>query len=66
MVIAHLVVGSLERERLVVLQKPGDHLDSFFETVHPHRRRVIGDARLLVVRAHPARPDAELETSIRK
>ena len=36
------------------------------EAVHPHARWVVGDARLLVVAAHPPRPEPELEPAPRQ
>lgn len=57
----HAVVGTVEGEGPVGVQEALDHLHRLLEPVDPHLGRVVGDARLLVVGAHPTGTETQLE-----
>ena len=60
----HLVVLSVEVKRPVRMQEALDDLGGLLEAGHPQRGMVVGQTRFVVVRAHPARAEAELETTV--
>ena len=57
------VVAALERERAPA-EQPLQHRDRFVEALDARRGRVVHDARLLVVGAHPTGADPELEPPV--
>ncbi len=60
----HLVVLAVEVERAVGAQQSLDHLHRLLEARHPDGRVVVGEPGLVVVAAHPARAQAQLEAAL--
>ena len=60
----HLVVLAVEVERPVGAQQALDDLDRLLEARHPHRGEVVGEAGLVVVGAHPAGAETQLEAPL--
>jgi hypothetical protein len=60
---AHLVVVAVEGEGTVRAEQTLHDLHRLFEPLHPDARRVVGDARLGVVRLHPSGAEAHFEAT---